>query len=78
MGEVSTYDSSYNGLFVEYLKFQNDDMQPMKSKHYHDFFEIYYYLGNNMNDLSAIKIMLWAKTIFAYRQMWGSIKPHTT
>ncbi|MFA6309213.1 MAG: AraC family transcriptional regulator [Clostridia bacterium] len=48
MSDSSMYDNSYNGLFVEYLKFQSG-MQPMKSKHYHDFFEIYYYLGNGMN-----------------------------
>lgn len=47
MSNKQTYDNSFKGLFVEYLKLQNE-VGPMKSKHYHDYFEIYYYLGANM------------------------------
>ena len=48
MKTTSVYDNSYNNFFVEYLKFRSDTPL-MKSRHYHDFFEIYYYLGDSMH-----------------------------
>ncbi|MEN6316463.1 MAG: AraC family transcriptional regulator [Clostridiaceae bacterium] len=48
MKNTSVYDNSYNGFFVEHLKFRSDTPL-MKSRHYHDFFEIYYYLGDSMH-----------------------------
>ena len=48
MKNTSVYDNSYNNFFVEYLKFRKDTPL-MKSRHYHDFYEIYYYLGDSMH-----------------------------
>lgn len=48
MKDASVYDNTYCDFFVEHLKLQHDTPL-MPSKHYHDFYEIYYYLGNKMN-----------------------------
>jgi AraC-type DNA-binding domain-containing proteins len=44
----SVYDNTYCGFFVEHLNIKNDTPL-MKSSHYHDFYEIYYFLGDSMN-----------------------------
>ncbi|MDD4494568.1 MAG: AraC family transcriptional regulator, partial [Eubacteriales bacterium] len=47
MRNTAVFDDSYSEFFVEY-RGPSCDAPQMQAKHYHNLYEIYYFLGNNM------------------------------
>lgn len=47
MNYIYDLDNSCNNIVIEYIR-ANDKKNSMKANHYHDFYEFYFYLGDDM------------------------------